>query len=870
MAETPKCVDVLVEAMRKTKFMDESSAIDFFNDLKKRAAKKQEEENMSAKQALQNSSDEMIKEQKREARQRERGAYLDIRALVLLRDFIGKDVFDSRSQGLNAALTGDLRYKPSQRNSLHYAMLNMQNELIGFAYRALSQDNLFEDLLQNKIFEKDVAIEIFNLVKRAKEGEKTPLTGNDRAFLAAKHIKRAMENGRLLANKAGADIKEDENFIANTTHDPSQMLSATGSRLRNSALYLKLWKESSFKEANAKMKELAYIRWRDFYLPLLDHHLTFALTLTKDIDTFMRKSYQAMTTGIHLKDTIEDTGTLTDFKRIQPASRIKQQNASKVFHVKGGEEWLAYNAKYGTGSLAIAIFRTLERQGKNIALMRRFGPSSTPNFNTMLDDITADEKERDISGTQGRLRRAQHMWNFATGLTKVPVNQTLADWGLAYRQFVTMVKLPVVVFTAFEDLANRAAEMRQHGVGFLDSWRRILRRNLKGVPKKERLEIASMMRVFNTGLWGTFASRMAAFDSPAGMMSKLLSSFWKWNTMNSWDRVNSQGHALAIASYLGSLRDIAFEDLPPLERRLLLQYDIKQHEWDYYRKNATLVAGTDKTVFIAPDMVRQIGNTGLDKYLDGIGETKTDAARENALEELSEKLGMYFIDRVSHAILIPDLRESTFIIGSTRPGTLPGELMRQLSLFRGFSVSFTRKFWGRPFFGGNIDGNRDYLAMIEIMLTSTAMGAAIIDLKMMGEGREPRPLTGSFFAAAMAQGGGMSIGADFLFNSWNRFGQGLTSTLAGPGFGTLDDVATLFSKISKGDHPAEAAFQFFGRNTPFLNVLFAKTALNYLFLYSLGEAISPGYLTRMQRRLKKQQKEKFMFNPSQYALRLFG
>lgn len=870
MAETPKCIEILIEAMRKTKFMDEASAIDFLKDLKERAAKKQDQENMSEKQALQSSSDDMIKEQEREARQRERRAYLDIRALVLLRDFIGKDVFDSRSQGLNAALTGDLRYKPSQRNSLHYAMLNMQNELIGFAYRALSQDNLFEDLLQNKIFERDTAIEVFNLIKRAKEGEKTPLTGNDRAFLAAKHIKRAMENGRLLVNKAGADTKEDENFIANTTHNPTQMLSATGSRLKNSKLYLKLWKELGWKRANAKMKELAYVRWRDFYLPLLDHHLTFALTLTKDIDTFMRKSYKAMTTGIHLKDTIEDTGTLTDFKRIRPASRIKQQNAAKVFHVKGGEEWLAYNEKYGTGSLATAIFRTLERQGKNIAIMRRFGPSSTPNFNTMVDDITADEKERDISGSQRRLRVAHHMWNWATGLTRVPVNQTMADWFLAFRQFVTMVKLPLVVFTAFQDLANRAQEMRAHGIGFLDAWRRILRSNLKGVPKKGRLEIASMMRVFNTGLWGTFASRMAAFDSPAGMMSKLLATFWKWNGMNSWDRVNSQGHALAIASWLGSLRGIAFDDLPPLERRLLLQYDIRKPEWDYYRRNATIVAGTDKTVFIAPDMIRQIGNTGLDEYLDGIGEAKTDAARENALEELSEKLGMYFIDRTSHAILIPDLRESTLIIGSSRPGTLPGELMRQIGLFRNFSVSFARKLWGRPLVGGNIDGNPNYLAMIEIMLTSTAMGAGIIDLKAMGEGREPRPITPAFFAVSMAQGGGMSIGTDFLFNSWNRFGQGLTSTLAGPGFGTLDDVATLFSKLTKGDHPADAAFQFFSRNTPFLNVMFAKTALNYLFLYSLAEYLSPGYLVRMQRNLKKRQEETMMFNPSQYALKPFG
>jgi len=77
-------------------------------------------------------------------------------------------------------------------------------------------------------------------------------------------------------------------------------------------------------------------------------------------------------------------------------------------------------------------------------------------------------------------------------------------------------------------------------------------------------------------------------------------------------------------------------------------------------------------------------------------------------------------------------------------------------------------------------------------------------------------------------------------------------------------------KLVKMDHPGQAAAQFFGRNTPFINIWFLKTALNYLFLYSLAEHLSPGYLARMQRNLAKQQDEQFILAPSQFALRPLG
>ena len=61
------------------------------------------------------------------------------------------------------------------------------------------------------------------------------------------------------------------------------------------------------------------------------------------------------------------------------------------------------------------------------------------------------------------------------------------------------------------------------------------------------------------------------------------------------------------------------------------------------------------------------------------------------------------------------------------------------------------------------------------------------------------------------------------------------------------------------------AFKVVRENTPFNNIFYTKPAWDYLLTYRLQEAINPGYLRRMERRLKKDDGITFMFPPSEYA-----
>jgi len=55
------------------------------------------------------------------------------------------------------------------------------------------------------------------------------------------------------------------------------------------------------------------------------------------------------------------------------------------------------------------------------------------------------------------------------------------------------------------------------------------------------------------------------------------------------------------------------------------------------------------------------------------------------------------------------------------------------------------------------------------------------------------------------------------------------------------------------------------QNAPFINLFYTRAAMEYLFIYGIQEASNPGYLRRMEKRLKTENDQEFIFSPSEYA-----
>lgn len=256
--------------------------------------------------------------------------------------------------------------------------------------------------------------------------------------------------------------------------------------------------------------------------------------------------------------------------------------------------------------------------------------------------------------------------------------------------------------------------------------------------------------------------------------------------------------------------------------------------------------------------------TALDDIADAPGRLEHDltTARDGWRDDLALKLRAYFVDRGEYAVLTPGARERAWLTQGLEAGTAAGEALRCFMQFKAFPVAVVSKVWGREVYGGERGWGRA-AGMVHLAVATTAFGYLAMTAKDLFKGQTPRdPTEGRTWAAAFVQGGGAGIYGDFLFGSFNRFGRSLSSTLLGPSFGAVDDIADLYTRARDGDDLAAAGLRFAMQNTPYANLFYIKPALDYLFLYQAQEALNPGFLRRMERSVKEKTGKTFLVPPS--------
>jgi hypothetical protein len=150
----------------------------------------------------------------------------------------------------------------------------------------------------------------------------------------------------------------------------------------------------------------------------------------------------------------------------------------------------------------------------------------------------------------------------------------------------------------------------------------------------------------------------------------------------------------------------------------------------------------------------------------------------------------------------------------------------------------------------------------------TLSGYAAMSMKDALKGYWPPrdPTDPRTWMAAMQQGGAWGIYGDFLFSTRNRFGGSLIDTLAGPTFGTVGDLWSIGEDardfaISGGDDPMSGAktFSSLWSNVPGANLFYVKPILDALWIDSLRDTISPGYLRRRDTERRRDYKQEPMF-----------
>jgi hypothetical protein len=651
------------------------------------------------------------------------------------------------------------------------------------------------------------------------------VTKNPEALKIAQIMHKVNESARIMQNDAGAYIGKLDGYTATQTHDA------------------------------VKLYRAGYDKWKEAILPRLRDDV---FDTVDDPEDFLRGAYDALVTGKHFKVDGSD-GDAPPTSVV--GSRAKRASQHRVLHFKSFDDWNEYNKAFGTGGLRESLILGWERAAKNIGIMSVWGTNPRHAFLQTIEFLKA--KYRDNPKIYAKLASQSLINQFdqVDGTASMPGSVTLAGYAHAWRAVETMASLGGAVLSSLTDSATVGAEFRYQTGSFLEGHKLALEARIKSVPEELRGEVTDLQGVGLDGFLGNIVSKFDAADAIPGKMTALMQTFFRLNLQQWWDDSGRRGFGLVMARELAMKSSMAWDALPPELSRVLSLYDIGESEWSLIRGRAA--TASDGRQYITPDIVRNIPDEAIAAYRGG---DLTTAQLRRTRDELEQKLRMYFMDRSEYAILKPGARERAIMNQGLRPGTPMGEVARMFWQFKSFSVSFLTKAWGRELYGRgqkNIEAGSVMQFLAPMILTATALGYVAGAAKDLAKGKEARdPRDFATWQAALVQGGGLGIYGDYIFGKYNRFGGSFPETVAGPAAGTLGDIARLYAAARDGDDAAAKTLKTIQSNTPFLNLFYLRPALDYAVLYDLQEAVNPGSLRRMERRIKEENGQNFYLPPS--------
>ena len=699
------------------------------------------------------------------------------------------------------------------------------------------------DMLHDEKLDADLLREMGELKKDGKPG----ITGNEDAKFLAGVFAKYNEMARTDINKLGGGIGKLEGWAGAQVHDDIKMIAAG-------------------KEA-----------WVGTVSALIDNERMFPEGRSpSEVVDILGDIYDTIITGVGRQPSLGEQGV-----RSRPAAISRSLEQHRVIHFKDADAQLAYREAFGYGNAIAGMLHGMRNSARVASTMEVFGPNPEVMFTAVAENLkratrddaslTGKAKQRRINALETQAGVLRQALDIATGAHARPVNVTASQIGADIRAWQSMSKLGGALISSISDTVTTSAAAQFRGSNFFSAFANHLAGIAKGRGQGELREITFLLGEGFDGLIGHISNiNGSALDGPVGMMGRFQEQFFRWNGLTWWTDANRASAGRLIAAEMGMRARTAFDKLPGAYRHVLELNGIGAAQWDAIRQaKLRQVNGAE---YVTPDRIRELPDAAIEPLVaDRIAAAKGDPARiAAALADGRRKLELdvlrFFADETNYSVIKTDARTARYMTLGQRPGTMAGEAMRFIMQFKGFPLAFTERVVGRALFGnraGVTAGER--AAHIGSLIAGlTLAGYAAMTVKDMLKGYWPPrdPSDPRTWLAAAQQGGAWGIYGDFLFSQTNRFGGGLTETLAGPTIGSVSGLLDI--GLSARDYAIDAATGDEGKfaggralswavgNTPFANLFYIKPSADYLILNSLREILAPGYLRRQAKTRERQ------------------
>lgn len=539
----------------------------------------------------------------------------------------------------------------------------------------------------------------------------------------------------------------------------------------------------------------------------------------------------------------------------------------RVFQFETADAWLRANDKWGVGDAGIYGLMNghLSRMGRDIAMLEAFGPNPDHVARILID--TAEREG--VSGWKAN--RLSTIYEYATERALSPVSALISNLGTGLRGWLTGSKMGSAILSAPSDFATMRMTAKWNGLDQTKIMKSYLR-GLANNPERAKLIAARTGLIAETWMQAGRTLLRDAFDDHAtglrvgggNFLTRLLGRnserFAAAGGKAAELVIRAQGLAhhtnqLRIAfglEFYGALADLASKklaDLPAEFQRGFKNYGITEADWDAIR--STGLGDLDGIKMIVPEQLVKAGA---------------------AEAESATKLMGLIAAETDFAVIQPGALERSALLGSNKPGTVKGELLRSLWLFKSFPVTMMTTHGIRSFLDLQKNGIGIGSYAVHFAIATTLMGALSEQMRAVANGKDPLDmLTGSFWATSFSRGGGAGILGDLIYAGFNKTNQGFfTQFFGGPVAQFANDVVAL----TGNNMQAAAAGQDTGMGrelarfvrsyTPGSNLWYSRLATDRLIFDQLQMMLDRKYpqaFRRLEQRAAENYGQKFWWRP---------
>jgi hypothetical protein len=677
---------------------------------------------------------------------------------------------------------------------------------------------------ENPMMTRDLATEIFE--------NGAGSTGNTMARAAAKAWLESIEQMRARFNGAGGDVGQLDYGYLPQPHDQARVRRTGDGAARD--------------------------KWVQDTLPLLDRNRYFQEDGTPMTDVQMEgvlgAAWETIATGGLNKMTPGQGGG--------NGSRANAGSESRQIHFKDADAYMKYMGDYGGGSMYDAMLGHIGGMSRDIALVERYGPNPAQQMKLQFD-LTAQAEGRPVSDLpRSFLMKPQSYWDLISGKTGMAENGNLARIGQDLRNIQVFGKLAGAVLSSVTDVGTFFVTTGFNRLSYFEAMKNIGKQfdgNTRDFLTMHGVIADSMISNLN---------RWSGDNIKNNWSGRLANSTMKLSLMNAWTDTMRRAFSMTMMGGLAKMSKTEWKALSEWDRTHMIRKGITEADWEVIRTSQlTSHQGAD---FLTPESIHAGGHP-------------------RANEVVAKVLGL-ITDESEYAVINPDLAtKSAASWGGKSRGTITGEMARATMQFKSFPFAMISRHWRRMLdapvaaegapgiaapFGKNAPQLANRLMYGASMLVSlTALGAIAFQTKQLVQGKDPADMTTpKFWTRAGAQGGGLGIVGDFLFTDPTESpGDAVTGAMknvAGPTMGSAFDIGFKLgmeniyeSAHGKDTHFAAEAIRTTRAHLPYVNLWYAKAALDHAGLHALQENLSPGYLSKMQKRARKDWGQEYWWEP---------